>query len=214
MILPLGHRVRGVPPSTPPRGDVVAVGWLAANKSPELAIDILTQLAPEVSLTFVGPSAGDTADRVRALAVTAGVADRVSFTGRLDDDDYDERIARARIGLQLRSSDRGEMSAAITDLVAHGIPTVTTLATAGPSSPGLTVVEPSVAALVDAVTPLLDDETWTVASADAVRRARSWTFDDVAAALIEWLDDVDDLAPSTIRDHSLPGAAASVSAAP
>ncbi len=91
------------------------------------------------------------------------------------------------------------MSAAITDLVAHGIPTVTTLVTAGPSSPGLTVTEPTVDALVAAITPLLDDDAWAAASADAIARARSWTFDDVATALLAWLDDVDDLDPTTIR---------------
>ena len=199
LVLPLGHRATIEPTRIPARGDIVAVGWLAANKSPELAIDVLSRLERDITLTFVGPSAGDSADTVRALATTAGVADRVSFTGRLEDDAYAERIARSRVGLQLRTSDRGEMSAAITDLISHGIPTVTTLSTAGPTSPGLRVTEPTVDALVAAITPLLDDDTWAAASHDALTRAKRWTFDDVAAALLAWLDDVDDLDPTTIR---------------
>ena len=184
LVLPLGHGATVEPARTPARGDIVAVGWLAANKSPELAIDVLSRLAPDVTLTFVGPSAGDAADVVRALAVAAGLADRVSFTGRLDDDEYAERIARSRVGLQLRTTNRGEMSAAITDLIAHGIPTVTTLSSAGPTSPGLIVADPTVDALVAAISPLLDDDTWTVASADALARAERWTFDDVAPRLL------------------------------
>ena len=92
------------------------------------------------------------------------------------------------------------MSAAITDLIAHGIPTVTTLVTAGPPSPGLTVTEPTVDALVAAITPLLDDDTWAVGvgrrtcSRRDVGRSTTWPLH-----CSNWLDDVDDLDPATIR---------------
>ncbi len=199
LVLPLGHPAALAPTVTPPRGDVVAVGWLAENKSPSLAIEVLARLDPDVTLTFVGPSAGETVDEVRRVAERCGVGERVSFTGHLDDDAYAARIARSRVGLQLRTGHRGEMSAAITDLCAHGIPTVTTLATAGPSSPGLQVIEPDVAALVTALGALLSDEQWERSSADALSRATSWTFDHVAAALLDWLRDVDGLPAATIR---------------
>lgn len=199
LVLPLGHPPVAAPVPIPAHRDLVAVGWLAANKAPDLAIDVLGRLDDDVTLTFVGPSAGGTADEVRRLARVAGVDQRVAFTGRLDDAAYAARLSSARVGLQLRIGDRGEMSAAITDLVAKGIPTVTTLATAGPSSSGLSVVEPDAGAIVDAIRPLLVDDTWLAASADALARAAAWTFDDVAASLLEWLDDVDALEPSTIR---------------
>ena len=210
LILPLGHPPAVAPTHTPPRGDIVAVGWLAPNKSPALAIDVLSLLPPDVTLTFVGPSSGDTADEVRRLAEHVGVHERVAFTGRLDDDEYAARIAGSRIGLQLRSGDRGEMSAAVTDLLAHGIPTVTTLTTAGPSTPGLRVVEAAPAALVSAIEPLLADDEWERSSADALARAGRWTFDHVAEAVLAWLDDAADLPPATVRRVG----AASVSAAP
>jgi hypothetical protein len=92
------------------------------------------------------------------------------------------------------------MSAAVMDLVAAGVPTVTTLATAGPSSAGLKVVEHDLDSIVAAIEPLLiDDDAWMTASTDAVARAANWTFDDVARELLRWLDDVDDLDPTTIR---------------
>ena len=202
LVLPLGHPTAVAPADTPSARDVVAVGWLAANKSPELALTVLELVDPDVTLTFVGPSSGDTADQVRRLAAAGGVGDRISFTGRLDDDGYTERIARSRIGLQLRTADRGEMSAAITDLLAHGIPTVTTLATAGPSSAGLQVVAADPDVLAASITALLDDDTWSAASTDALDRAARWTFDDVARALLAWLDEADDLPPGTVRHAS------------
>ena len=202
LILPLAHPPVVAPAGTPSPTDVVAVGWLAANKAPDLAIDVLARLAPDVTLTFVGPSAGDTADQVRQLASERGVGDRIAFTGRLDDAAYVDRIARSRVGLQLRTADRGEMSAAVTDLLAHGIPTVTTLTTAGASSPGLQVVAAEPDRLAAAVASLLDDAGWSAASADALDRAAAWTFDDVATALLSWLDEADHLSPGTVRDAS------------
>jgi glycosyltransferase involved in cell wall biosynthesis len=210
LILPLGHPPVVAPDRTPQRRDIVAVGWLARNKSPALAIEVLALLPTDVTLTFVGPSAGDTADEVRRLAENVGVHGRVAFTGRLEDDEYEARIAASRVGLQLRSGDRGEMSAAVTDLLAHGIPTVTTLATAGPSTPGLRVVEAAADALVAAIEPLLGDDEWERSSADALARAGRWTFDHVAEALLAWLDDAAGLPPATVRRAG----AASVSAAP
>jgi hypothetical protein len=137
---------------------------------------------------------------VRALARRAGVADRVQFTGRLADDEYVTRIGAARVGLQLREGDLGEMSGAVADLAAAGIPTVTTLQTEGPSRPGVRVVELDAERIASEIAPLLtDDAGWRAASADAIDRARSWTFDDVARALAAWLADVDRLPPATVH---------------
>ena len=53
---------------------------------------------------------------------------------------------------------------------------------------------------VAAIRPLLDDDhRWESASADAAGRATAWTFDDVAAGLLDWLVAVDDLEPTAIR---------------
>ena len=198
-MLPLAHPPISAPPEIPAGRTVVSLGWLAANKAPELAIDVLSRLDETATLTFVGPAAGDTADRVRGVARAVGVADRVEFTGRLDDVEYAALVSHARVGLQLRTSDRGEMSAAVTDLLAHGIPTVTTLQTSGRTSAGLQIVEPDPELLAAAVTSLFDDAAWSTASIDARDRAAGWTFADVADALLDWIRDVDALEPSTIR---------------
>ena len=204
LVLPLGHPPAMRPAGLPSKPELVAVGWLASNKSPTLAVEVLALLDPSVTLTFVGPSAGDTTEQVRRYAATLGLEDRVAFTGRLDDDEYAATISRSRVGLQLRTSHRGEMSAAITDLLALGIPTVTTLETAAPTSAGLTVAEPTAASIASCIRPLLGDDTWAAASNDAIARAEAWTFDDVAAALLTWLDEVDGLPPSTVRHAASP----------
>jgi glycosyltransferase involved in cell wall biosynthesis len=202
LVLPLAHPPL-VPPPGPPAGrDVVAVGWLADNKSPELALDVLARLDTDVTLSFVGPTVGETADRIRALAEERGLAGRVTITGRLDDDAYRTRLHASRVGLQLRRSERGEMSAATLDLLAHGIPTVTTMVTAGPPSPGLQIIGADATDLAAAVTSLLDDEPWQAASADALDRAGRWTFDDVASALLAWLDDAEGSARGSVQHAS------------
>jgi glycosyltransferase involved in cell wall biosynthesis len=205
LVLPLAFPPTVAPMGIPTAGDVVAVGWLAPNKSPELAIEVLRRLGSDVSLTFVGPVAGDTADVVRRRAEAFGVGDRVSFTGRLDEEAYSARIARSRAGLQLRTAERGEMSAAVTDLLAHGVPTVTTLSTVGASSPGLQVVQADPGLLAGAISSLFDDDAWSSASTDALDRAARWTFDHVARAVIGWLDVSGDLPPGTVRHASANG---------
>lgn len=202
LVLPIAF-----PPVSPPRtgstdGDIVAVGWLDANKAPELALEVLAQIrrSSDATLTFVGPATASAVELVTARARHRGLDAHVSITGRLDDEEYSDRLGAARVGLQLRTSGRGEMSAAVTDLVAAGTPTVTTLATALPASPGLQVVDLRADDLATAVLPLLDDDSaWMIASEDARRRATSWTFDDVAVALVAWLDDVDALDAGAIR---------------
>jgi hypothetical protein len=103
------------------------------------------------------------------------------------------------------------MSAATSDLLALGVPVVTTMASAGPPSDAVQIVDDQLddlaGTLAGAVAALLDDDdTWRRASADAVRRAGAWTFDDVADALLDWLDRVDGLAPGTIERCGPPAA--------
>ena len=188
--------------TAPPAPDIVAVGWLAANKAPLLALDVLHLLGSDsaATLTFVGPTVDAVAAEVSGVAARLGIADRVRITGRLTDGDYARRLGGARVGLQLRHGDRGEMSAAVADLVAHGTPTITTLTTAGPSSPGLRVVGHDPDAIAAELLPLLtDDRLWLAASSDALARAGAWTFDDVAATLLDWLRDADELPATTVR---------------
>ncbi|MEX2627082.1 MAG: glycosyltransferase family 1 protein [Ilumatobacteraceae bacterium] len=205
LVLPLAHPPVVGDVTVPDGREIVALGWLDTNKAPVTAVEALAALVhrhgvDDARLTFVGAMVGDVADEVRAAARRRGVAGRIELTGRLDDERYRDRIAAARAGLQLRVVDRGEMSAAIADLLAHGVPTVSNLATAGAPSPGMQVVGLDADRLADALVPLLtDDEAWADAAADALARAAAWTFDDVARSLLAWLDEADDLPAGAVR---------------
>ncbi len=205
LVLPLAHDRPGRIADEPARGDIVAVGWLAANKAPELAVEVLAALGDrDATLTFVGPVVPSAIETVRAAAERLGVASRLVVTDRLDDDAYRSRLASARVGLQLRRGGGGEMSAATADLIALGVPVVTTMASAGPPSDAVQIVDDRLddvaVALAATVGRLLDDDVaWRRASTDAVQRASAWTFDHVAAALLDWLDRADDLVPGTIE---------------
>lgn len=205
LVLPLAHPPAVEHRQVPAGREVVALGWLDTNKAPVTAVGALAELVhrhglDDARLTFVGAVVGDVVDEVRAAARRAGVSGRIEIAGRLDEGPYAERVDAARAGLQLRVIDRGEMSAAVGDLIARGVPTVTNLATAGRSSVGLQVVGLDPGQLADALAPLLtDDRRWAEASEDALARARAWTFDHVADALLDWLDRVDELDPSTVH---------------
>lgn len=232
LVLPLAHP-DPVDAPTAPNGPptIVSLGWLDDSKLPEMAVATLARLRDrpglgETRLVFVGAPVGDIAGRIATLAEQLGVAGAVEISGRLDDESYARRLAEAHVGLQLRRADRGEMSAAITDLAAHGIPTVTNLVTAGRSGPGLTVIGPDhtvdgeadqgrdpiareglADALVEALAPLLaDDAARADAAAGALGRARSWTSDHVAEALLAWLERFDHTEHPTAATVVRPGA--------
>ena len=88
LVLPLGHGATVEPARTPARGDIVAVGWLAANKSPELAIDVLSRLAPDVTLD---PGGGQPPIVGRPEVVAAAARARAA-TPRLRVQFFDDRI--------------------------------------------------------------------------------------------------------------------------
>lgn len=208
LVMPLAHRPPGPRRETPTAHDLIAVGWLAPNKDPLLALEVLaaaTATDPEISLTFVGQPLGEIATEVIDAARRLGVGDRVHIAGRLDDTDYDRRLASARVALQLRSGERGEMSAPITELLALGTPVVSNMISALPASPGVRVVEAGddraahASALAAAITALMaDDEVWAAASYDARSRAGAWGFDQVADRLLDWVREVPQRAPGSI----------------
>lgn len=184
--------------------DIVVAGWLAGNKSPEVALHALAELSdlPDVRIVFVGAALGDAAEAVRVECRRLGLTDRVEITGRVTDEEYSRRLAAARVGLQLRRNSNGEMSAAIADLMAHGVPVVTNMSSAGEPSPGLRVLPANAdpTQIAAAIRPLLDDDDrWRDAHADARGRSAAWTFDHLATVLLEWLRDADGLPAGTVR---------------
>ena len=156
-----------------------------------LAVETLSALnrSGVARLVFAGDAPADLVSEVRQYAEELGVADQVEITGRLERDEYENRIASARVGLVLRADHHGEMSAVIADFQSRGIPVVTTLPSAGPGGLGLTVVAPHSTAtqLSAALAPLLDDDEWRRQAAGAATRAAAWSYDDVADTLQWWL---------------------------
>lgn len=216
LVLPLAHRRVGPERAVPSNHDIVAFGWIAPNKDPELALDVLARVVQQVDdarLVFAGAPSGDTAAQVEAYARALGLADRVVITGRLSDTDYARWITTARVALQLRRGERGEMSGPIVDCSSAGTPVITNLRSAGPTTEGVQVIDHTdrivlAQGLADAAVALLsDDVAWTTASRRARRRAADWQFDDVADALVRWLEEWRDHAPGTVvRGGPIPGA--------
>ena len=179
----------------PPARSLVTAGWLDSNKRPEVLVRVAARLG--VDITFVGEANGTSADAVRALASELGVAARVHLVGRVTNDEYDRHLRSHRVGIQLRDDASGQMSAAVNDLVARGIPVVTSMTShAAIAEGGLQHVvstandEAMANLVVDLVAPLLDDDnSWRAASATEARYAASWRFTDVSRRVARWLDE-------------------------
>lgn len=129
-----------LPPACPPvrahrrtfeEGDALAVafGVVSMSKRPDLLVDAAA--AAGVRLAFVGPCPPLLAQVIGERAGRRGVAGRVSVEGAVSDDEWWRWMARADVAVQLRDSYGGEMSAAVLDALAAGLPVLTNLASAG-----------------------------------------------------------------------------------
>ena len=177
-----------------PARSIVVAGWVDHNKRPDVLVHLAEILGVEV--TFVGGVHGDTGDHLRHLAERLGVSNRIYVTGRVSTADYDHHLRAHRVAVQLRSDASGQMSSAVNDLVARGIPVVTSLATHEPIGDGALVHvnidgrsdKEAARVVAEAVRPLLDDDQlWQRASTAGSSRAREWRADDVARRLTQWL---------------------------
>jgi len=154
--------VQRVPAGKGPAGapTVVAAGVVAHQKQPERLIDAVGVLAgghSGLALRFVGDVPDAYCDELRERARAAGVAERVTFTGRVATDRYRQELATATVAVQLRRSSYGESSAAILDALALGVPVLTNLASAAELPHGAVEVLPpgadaaTIAARLDAL---------------------------------------------------------------
>ncbi len=89
--------------------------WLASD----LALD------PSARLLFVGaPADEDYVQRMLACASSPAQRARITITGWVEDDTYALYLAAADVAVQLRTSSRGESSAAVLDCMGYGLPTI------------------------------------------------------------------------------------------
>jgi len=167
-------------------GSLVCFGMVAPVKAPELLISALASLPSSTTLTFVGPVGEGYRGVLESHAAAVGVAERVVFTGRVSPEEYVSFLRTGAVALQLRHETNGESSAAIMDALAAGVPVVTNLPAAAELPDGTVAMVPwdvSPGALADVVRPLLDDDGGLGERGRAY--AASWTFADVARALVE-----------------------------
>lgn len=76
-------------------------------------------------LVFVGAVGSEDYDwRLRATIATSTLDEQISITGWTDPDVYQKYLAAADVAVQLRSSSRGETSAAVLDCMSYGLPTI------------------------------------------------------------------------------------------
>jgi glycosyltransferase involved in cell wall biosynthesis len=110
-------------------GLVCTFGLVNGIKQPELLLAsfaLVHRDDPDTHLAFVGPIDPALRERYHALAARLGVAGAVTFTGAVDDDEYDGWLTRASLAVQLRASTNGETSGAVADSLSHGLTTVVT----------------------------------------------------------------------------------------
>jgi glycosyltransferase involved in cell wall biosynthesis len=163
------HVVRcGLPLGTAPerkestRTTIISVGRLSAEKGQAGLLQAFGNLAgdyPDAALVIVGD--GPEGAALQAVARRLGIADRVTFTGRLSESDTLERIAAADI-LVLPSFMEGlpivlmEAMAAGTAVVASRVAGIPELVKEGES--GLLFTPSNWGELTDCMRRLLDDE--------------------------------------------------------
>ncbi len=105
------------------------VGIQARVKATDILIEGFASALPhlgDATLLIAGEVDPGFDRTLRDLAQRLGIGDAIKFLGYLDDASYQETLATIDIGVQLRRTTNGEMSAAIGDLLAAGVPTIVT----------------------------------------------------------------------------------------
>jgi glycosyltransferase involved in cell wall biosynthesis len=76
-------------------------------------------------LIFVGePDNGDFGQEFSKKIAESGCSERIKITGWVDESTYHDYLVMADIAVQLRGTSRGEISAALHDCMAYGLPTI------------------------------------------------------------------------------------------
>ena len=186
VVIPLAHPER---PQTAIGGDrVISFGVVDDNKQPTVLLEMLAE-RNDIHLELIGGITEERREQLVHLAEQHGVLNRLTIHGRVSDDMLDDLLAQVRCAVQLREGHPGQMSAAICELLARGIPVVTNMSTHGEGHEGLVVVEGDLASVVRVVDQFGEEQFAQNAGAVARAHAEKWTSTDVATALRGWLVD-------------------------
>jgi len=186
VVIPLAHPER--PQATIGGDRVVSFGVVDDNKQPTVLLEMLAE-RNDIHLELIGGITEERREQLVHVAEQHGVLNRLTIHGRVSDDMLDDLLAHVRCAVQLREGHPGQMSAAICELLARGIPVVTNMSTHGEGHEGLVVVEGDLASVVRVVDQFGDEQFAQNAGAVARAHAEKWTSTDVATALRGWLID-------------------------
>ena len=171
---------------------VATVGLATRVKQVDKLLEAFVYVArkhPEARIAIVGPviSRGEHF-RYVALARRLGILDRLDITGELERGAFASRVSRVSVAVQLRSWSYGESSAAVTECLAAGVPTIVTAVGAARELPDSCVVkverEIDASALAREIDRLLTDTDLRRQLSEAGRaHARENSFSHAALAL-------------------------------
>jgi glycosyltransferase involved in cell wall biosynthesis len=188
-VVHLGADLPATPPARPDVPTLVTVAHLVERKRHADVLAALAQLSgrhPQLRYVIVGD--GPERDRLRALASSLGVADRVQLTGQLPHDEA-VRAAQSASVFVLPSVDEA-FGVAYLEAMAGGVPAVGCSGEAGPMeiaaacSDAITLVPPrDPSALAVAIDGLLSDPSAGHAARAAVERSFTWA--QCGAATVE-----------------------------
>ena len=168
---------------------VVVLGVVSMSKRPDVLVDALalTVATRPFRLAFVGPCPPILQQMIGDRARARRVADQVDVVGPVDDDGWRRWCERAAIAVQLRDTASGEMSAAVLEALARGLPVITNLASAAEYPEGTTaqITSCRADAVAARLASLLDDvEAQDRLAAAGIAFATDHQFGHLAAALL------------------------------
>jgi glycosyltransferase involved in cell wall biosynthesis len=123
---------------------IATFGYQHEIKATDLIVEAFALLAADnadLNLAIVGDVAVELAPVIEDLIESAGLADRVVMTSRIDTAQYEAWLRRADIAVQLRRATNGEVSAAVGDCLRFGLPTIVTALGPAMELPGDVAVE-------------------------------------------------------------------------
>ncbi len=184
-VIPLAHPTRSQ--SAVGGNRVVSFGVVDDNKRPEELIQLLAK-CDDLHLDLIGSITSEQRTKLIDYSMQLGLEGRLAIHGRVSESALDGLLTNVRCAVQFREGHPGQMSAAICELLARGVPVISDMTTHGEGHEGLVVIDSGdVNAAADAVEAFRDGNAAQRAGDVARSHAMQWTVTHVAEALREWL---------------------------
>ena len=194
-VIPLAHPTRSQ--SAVSGNRAVSFGVVDDNKRPEELVQLLVK-CDDLHLDLIGSITTEQSEKLIDRSKQLGVEERLAIHGRVSDSGLDDLLTNVRCAVQFREGHPGQMSAAICELLARGVPVITDIKTHGEGHEGLVVINGGdLDAAANAIDMFRDANAAQHAGNAARAQAQQWTATHVAEALREWL-----LQQSTLRTSS------------